>query len=209
MVVSYNTGSPSAAVKLTAIHSAHGGVVRETISWDLIALDASGEPSERRYDSNDAQPDLMVHPGKYSIVITYKEDKTDCGEYEFLANTASDLVFLLNDNGLFDSGKEYNAETDPFFEHDRRRDDREHEIDLGEIVTPLKDPNKKPESGTNLSAHPLLSEQAQFDGMPPEITPDPTENEEAGNKAELKLQQQLQQQNTAQATHTSTPSPFG
>lgn len=209
MVTSYNTGSPSAQVKLTAIHSGHGGLVHDSLSWKLSPVDEENSSKTPLYQSDQPQSELTLIPGKYQITAIYKTEEIDFGQEELLKNTSKDLVFILNDNDLFDSEKQYSAETDPFLEYERRKADRDSEYPLGEMVTPIKDPYHKPEMGSQLSAHPLLSAQAQFDGMPPEITPDPTENEEASNKAELQLQNQLQNQNTAQATPSATPSPFG
>lgn len=209
MATSYNTGSPSAQIKLTAIHSGHGGLVHEGLNWKLTPVNEQNDPKSPLYQSDEAQPELTVIPGKYEITATYKQKKIDYGQEELSKNTAKDLVFILNSSDLFDSEKQYSAETDPFLEYERRKADRESEYPLGNTVTPIKDPYHKPEMGSQLAAHPLLSAQAQFDGMPPEITPDPTENEEASNKAELQLQNQLQNQNTAQATPSATPSPFG
>jgi hypothetical protein len=206
MVTSYNTGSPSAQTKLTAIHSGHGGVVRDELAWRLIPVDEASQPP--LYQSDLAQPTLTVIPGSYQVEAVYQGNTVDCGVEKLERNTYSDLVFILNTNDLFDSEKQYSAETDPFLEYDRRRADREFEIPLGEIVTPVKDPYHKPEMGSQLASHPLL-DKAQFDGLPPQITPDPIENEEASKKAELQLQQQLQLQQAAQATPSASPSPFG
>jgi hypothetical protein len=206
MVTSYNTGSPSAQITLTAIHSGHGGVVREDLTWRLAATDKQAQTP--LYQVDNAQIELTVIPGTYQLFAVYKKSDIDYGQVELKKNTAVNLVFILNDNDLFNSEKQYDAKTDAFLEYDRRRADRGFELPLGEMATPVKDPYHKPEMGSQLSAHPLL-DNAQFDGIPPQITPDPTENEEASNKAELQLQQQLQHQQAAQATPSVTPSPFG
>ena len=206
MATSYNTGSPSAQVKLTAIRSSHGGVLHEDLGWKLVSVDKQANPAI--YQSDQPQVELTTIPGAYQVFALYKQNEIDCGQTELNGNTAVDLVFILNDDDLFNSEKQYSAETNPFFEYDRRRADRGFELPLGEMATPVKDPYHKPEMGSQLSAHPLL-DNAQFDGIPPQITPDPTENEEASNKAELQLQQQLQHQQAAQATPSITPSPFG
>lgn len=207
MVTSYNTGSPSAQVKLTAIHAGHGGVAHDGLLWRLAATEASGG-KEHHYESGESQPTLTIVPGTYHIFAIYKQDEINCGQETFASNTSQDLVFILNDSDLFSTDQQYSAETDPFTEYNRRLADREFELPLGEIVTPVKDPNQKAQMGSQLAAHPLL-DNAQFDGIPPQITADPTENEEAANKAELQLQQQLQLQQAAQATPSTSPSPFG
>jgi hypothetical protein len=204
MVISYNIGSPSARVKLTAIHFNYGGVVRNGLVWRLTPVDNVTS----LYESEEAQLILQVIPGRYQIHAIYQNREIDCSIEDFQQNTAQDLVFILNSDDLFASEKQYSAETDPFLEYDRRRADREFEIRLGEIITPVKDPYHKPEMGSQFASHPLLN-NAQFDGLPPQITPDPTENEDASKKAELQLQQQLQLQQAAQATPTRSPSPFG
>jgi hypothetical protein len=206
MVTSYSTGSPSAQVKLTAIHSGHGGVVHNELRWKLVPADEKGQATI--YQSDIAQPTLTVIPCSYKIYAVFQGNEISCGEEKLDKNTYSDLVFILNTSDLFNSEKQYSAETDPLLEYDRRRADREFELPLGEIVTPVKDPYHKPEMGSQFASHPLLN-NAQFDGMPPQITPDPTENEEASQKAELQLQQQLQLQQAAQATPSVSPSPFG
>jgi hypothetical protein len=206
MVTSYNTGSPSAQIKLTAVHSGHGGVIRENLRWTLTPINTG--PNLVSHQSHQAQINFTVIPGTYQIFALYQENEIDCGQEQLLGNTAIDLVFILNPSDLFHPERQYSAKTDPFFEYDRRKADRESELKHGGMATPLKDPSYKPEMGSQLSRHPLL-DHAQFDGIPPQITPDPTENEEASNKAELQLQQQLQHQQAAQATPSVTPSPFG
>jgi hypothetical protein len=209
MVTSYNTGSPSASVKLTAIRSGHGGLAHESLSWRLVPVEPEGASNKNLYQSDEPQAELTVIPGKYRIFAIHKQQEIDYGEEDLEKNTARDLVYILNDDDLFDSETQYSAETDPHSEYERRKADRESEYPLGDMITPIKDPNRKSEMGSSLAAHPLLSEQAQFDGMPPEVNPDPTENEEAANKAELQLQNELQHQNAAQASPSSSPSPFG
>lgn len=206
MAISYNTGSPSAQAKLTSIHSNHGGVVQDGLTWRLTPIDKTN--AKDIYQSDLAQPILTVIPGNYRIEAIYQNNAIDCGIEKLERNTYSDLVFILNTSDLFEANKQYSAEIDAFLEYDRRRADREFEIRLGEIVTPVKDPHHKSQMGSRLAAHPLL-DRAQFDGLPPQITPDPTENEEASKKAELQLQQQLQLQQAAQATPSVSPSPFG
>ena len=207
MVTSYNTGSPSAHIKLTAIHSGHGGVVRDDLSWKLVPTEDVGG-KQQLYQSNQHQSELTIIPGTYHIYAIYKQEEINCGQETLESNTSKDLVFILNDSDLFNSETQYSAETDAFLEYDRRRADRESEFPLGEIVTPVKDPNQKGQMGSQIAGHPLL-DNAQFDGIPPQITADPTENEEASNKAELQLQQQLQHQQAAQASPSVSPSPFG
>lgn len=207
MVTTYNIGSPSAEIKLTAIMAAHGGVVYDSIGWELHDTDEK-KPNHILYKSDDSQAALLVKPGQYRIFIRYAGETLDCGIEELEKNTSTDRVYLLNDDGLFDETKQYSAETDAFLEYERRKEDRKTEVTLGSIDTPLKDPYYKPEGSSSLSAHPLLSQKAQFDGMPPEITPEPTENNEAANKNELTLQNELKNEYAAQATNTTKPSPL-
>lgn len=210
MVTSYNTHSPSAQIKLTAIRAGHGGLIHDGLAWKLTPTQGAEGIQQPVYHSDDAQAELTIVPGEYQIHATYQQKEIDCGAESFEKNTAKDLVFVLNTEDFFDADRQYSAETDSFLEYDRRRADREFEIPLGEIVTPVKDPNKKSGLGSQIAAHPLLSQEAQFDGMPPEITPDPTENEEATQKAELQLQQQLQNQaQPGPSVSPPSPSPFG
>ena len=106
MVTTYNIGSPSAEIKLTAIMAAHGGVVYDSIAWELHDSDEN-KPNHVLYKSGDSQASLLVKPGYYRVFIQYAGEMIDCGLEELEKNTSTDRVYILNDDGLFDETKQY------------------------------------------------------------------------------------------------------
>ncbi len=200
MIVTHNIGSLSAELKLTALSSRQGKVIHDNISWCLLRM--SKEQADL-IKSKDPQPVFGVTEGKYQIQVIYKDETFDLGQVELKQNTRTDAVFILNSGDINNDG-EYFSEIDPVDDFARRQQEREHQSEHGAATLPLRDPSSKIEGnyGQEILAHPLLANSAQFDGVPPDMRPDPAENEAA---MQLTLAAQLTNQN--QPGQGSAPTP--
>lgn len=200
MIVTYNIGILAAKLKLTALSSHDGRVIRHEIQWQLESAD-----SEQSHDNPNAQAEFVVTEGSYRIFVHYREEKLDLGLIELQKNTLTDAIFILN-NGEFVSGGDYFSDYDAQVDFIRRSTERELQSEHGSASMPLRDPdsNIQGEMGAQVMAHPLLADKAQFDGVPPDMRPDPSENKEA---VELTLSAQLT--NAPGMTSSPTPSPVG
>lgn len=195
MIVTYDIGTLSAELRLTLLASRQGHVVREDLLWRLQSVSNSAE----LHESSEAQPLFSVTAGKYKIAVKYQDNLIELGEVELKQNTRTDCVFILNNE---QKGDEYYAEIDPADDFNRRQQERDLQSEHGHATLPLRDPNLEIQGdyGSQVMAHPLLAESAQFDGVPPDMRPDPAENEAA-------MQLTLAAQLTNQPNATSTPSP--
>lgn len=205
MIVTHNVGILAANLKLTALSSLNGGVIYQDISWKITQVGAD-DPAE--FESDKAQPIFSVAEGDYTIACVYQGKELDLGGVYLAQNTQTDMVFILNE---FEGG----VEDDYFAEFDVEKDiyRRQHERDIqselhGSADGPLREPktDMNGELGSQIMAHPLLKDSAQFDGVPPEFSVQPERNEEA---ARLTLEKQLQNQHQPGATSSPSPNPMG
>ncbi len=193
-IVSYDMGILGAEIKLTALSSKQGHILREACSWELKQLDKQGEASSKIYATEAAQHSMIVPPGCYVIhFIRDSEDKYGrLAAVELKQNTLTDIVFIFEEGGIED---EYFADYDPLDDFSRRQHERDVHIPA---TLPLRDPHApKGEMGTQFMAHPLL-QNAQFDGVPPDMRSDPHENEMA-------LQLTLENKLAAKASPSISP----
>ncbi len=194
MVTVYQTGSLAASLRLTAISFAHGGVIYHGLEWTVSQLDSQEKPTEYINNSDASVAQFDLKKGTFLIEVTHEDDTFNLGTVSLEQNTLTDCVFILKNSDFFNEEAEYFAESDAVIDNKRRQDDRNVESRFGNIETPLKNPFKEQGQGIQLQSHPLLANEAQFDGMPPEINADPQKNDAAMEK-QLQLQLQLQQQN--------------
>lgn len=198
MIVTYDIGSLSAELKLTLLASRQGRIVHDTISWCITNI--SNNKTEV-HDSTLAQPLFSLTSGKYKLQVKHQENLIELGEFDLKQNTRTDLVFILNTDQV---GDEYFSEYDAIEDFNRRQQERDSQAEHGFATLPLRDPAQQIDGdyGSQIMAHPLLAESAQFDGVPPDMRPDPAENEAA---LQLTLAAQLTNQPSAHAAPTPNP----
>ncbi len=199
-IVTYDVGILGAEIKLTALSSKQGRVQREGCSWELKKLDQAGEVDSsatvQRIEA--AQGSMILPPARYAIhFIRDGEDRYSClAQVTLKQNTSTDIVFIFEEGRQDDD--EYFADHDAVDDFSRRQQQREDQSLYGYASLPLRDPSTPTgDMGTQFMAHPLL-QNAQFDGVPPDMRADPHDNQAA---LELTLQNKLQ----AQATPSITP----
>lgn len=197
MAVKYPIESLGSRLEISAISALHGQLITDALSWDIAPLDKQ-KPS---INSSDAQPSLELHPGKYKIELIWQQQGSiDAGEITLQQGFCHDVVVLVHEAGTPDREEGYfvsDDEVNKHSEYNRRQQERDSQRVFGVAAGPLADPTiKKAEgAGQSIASHPLLSQSAQFDGVAPEISNEPTINEEATEKTkELILQNQLQAQ---------------
>lgn len=204
MTVTYNIGILAAQLRLTAIRTRHGNVIREGLVWQLKA-----KKREKSYESLEAQPLFQVPGGKYHIEGTLHETYFSVGAINLERNTRTDLVLFIAQNRLpgdYDPDEEFfikREEMSEFTDTERRKLNRKAQRSYGAASGPLHHFDAKMEhSGElgntmkNLHAHPLLANKTQFDGVPDDLRLDnPAFNEEGiANTIELTLQKHLANQ---------------
>ncbi|OGO90756.1 MAG: hypothetical protein A3F10_06710 [Coxiella sp. RIFCSPHIGHO2_12_FULL_42_15] len=196
MIVTHNIGSLAAELKLTLLSSISGFVVREHLQWQLQSFS-----STKKMDISDDPIVLFsVTEGEYSIVALYQGERFEFGAVSLAKNTRTDMVFILA-NGAVRSSEDYFSDYDALVDFSRRQQERELQSKFGFATLPLRNPHHQIQGdyGSQIMAHPLLQDSTQFDGVPPDIRPDASENTQA-------LQLTLAQRLAAAPGPTTTPS---
>lgn len=196
-IVTYDIGILGAQIKLTALSSKQGHILREGCSWELKKLEKNNQEEAKVYAMEAAQHSMIVPAGRYAIhFIRDSQDKQGClSEVELKQNTLTDIVFIFEDSSIED---EYFADHDDNDDFSRRQQERDDQSIYGGATLPLRDPNApKGEMGVEFMAHPLL-QTTQFDGIPPDMRADPHENHMA-------LQLTLQNKLAASASPSVSP----
>jgi len=214
MTTTYNIGSLAAHLKLAAIHTRHGNVIREGLVWQLKPA-KKNSPAEI-FISEEAQPLFQIIEGKYSLSVLHDQKTIKLGEIYLEKNTLTDLIFLLHAQGRDDPNEEYfiSDEIDTASEYERRQLERKGERQFGATDNPLHHPSQFQQSGelasamNTIQAHPLLANKTQFDGIADNLRDDPRTNEEAIEKT-LTLAYQKQLQAQPGMTPGITPNPLG
>lgn len=180
------TSNPNPTLKLMLLQSVHGRVVRDGLRWQVVAL--APVASNQAWLSELAFPLFELSIGRYAVTVTYAGSEYRLGEVELASRTCTDVAFYLP--------AEARVSDDYFFDYDAgqwfacRSQERELQSVHGFATLPLRDPNQTPtgEQGIQLMSHPLLRDAVQFDGLPPDIRPEPSQNRVA---LELTLAQRL------------------
>lgn len=176
MITTYNAGLLAAQLKLTLLASINGLVIREDLQWQLCSL-----ASNKIHTSDHGIALFSVAEGEYIISATYQSETLDFGQVKLLKNTRTDMVFILSKRTVTTSD-DYFSDYDPIEDHARRQQERNLQSDRhGFAEMPLRqvDNQSQGELGSGYPPHPLLTDAKQFDGVPPNIRPDPSENTEA------------------------------
>ena len=198
MIITYQIGSLAAELKVMLLSSVNGLAVRQGLTWQLRPVSNSNNPM---LETDQAIGFFSMTEGEYAIAALYQGELLELGQVMLLKNTRTDIVFILAD-GAIRSSEDY------FFEYDAkewfacRQQERELQSVHGFATLPLRDPSMQMQGdyGSQLQAHPLLRDAVQFDGVPPSIRPDPSENKEA-------LQLTLAQRLAAAPNAAPTPAP--
>ena len=199
MIITRNISQANAILRLALMKSLDGELIHEGIVWWLKPNEASLAPIEIA----EAVACVTVTPGDYSLSLRYQGEDLALGQVTLAGFTEYDAVFVLPQI-LVTNPDEY------YFDYDQaqwfacRSQERELQTAHGFPTLPLRDPNLQllGEQSMNLKTHPLLRDAVQFDGVPPEIRPDPSQNKEA---LQLTLAQRLQAQATPMITPSMTP----
>lgn len=176
MITTYNAGILGAQLKLTLLASINGLVIRNDLQWQLRAMAV-----DKVHSSDEAIALFSVPAGEYIIFATYQGEDLDFGEVKLSKNTRTDIVFILEKRAV-GSSDDYFSDYNKVVDHARRQQERNLQSDRhGFAEMPLRQVDNQPqgEMGTGYPPHPLLMESKQFDGVPPDIRPDPSENTEA------------------------------
>lgn len=173
-------------LKLMLLRSLHGQVVREGLVWQLEPLG----PSEQAFLIESPEPfaHLILAAGRYRVSVSWQGAVHPLGELTLATHTCTDVAYLLPET--------LRAGDDYFFEYEAaqwfacRSQERELQSAHGFATLPLRDPNQTPagEQGIQLKSHPLLRDAVQFDGVPPDSRPEPSQNRVA---LQLTLAQRL------------------
>lgn len=173
-------------LKLMLLQSLHGRVVRTGLVWRVSTIGAS-VPAQT-WHSDQAFATFTLPAGRYAITVEFQGSEHRLGELELAARTCTDVAYYLPAS--------VRVTDDYFFEYDPnqwfacRAQERELQSAHGFATLPLRDPNQAPtgEQGIQLKSHPLLRDAVQFDGVPPDIRPEPSQNRVA---LQLTLSQRL------------------
>ena len=198
MIITYNIGSLAAELKVMLLSSISGLAIRQGLCWQLHAV---SKPDKVVAEKSEPIPLFSITEGEYTILAVYQDSLLMLGSVKLAKNTRTDMVFMLVD-GLIQSSEDYFCEYDAKEWFACRQQERELQSTHGFATLPLRDPSTHMQGdyGSQLQAHPLLRDAVQFDGVPPSIRPDPSENKEA---LQLTLAQRLMQ--TPNATPTPAP----
>lgn len=200
MIITHNIGIIGAQIRLTALASLQGNVIRQDLQWQLKAttsLNADQQP--KILISEEPQPLFTVTAGVYQISIIYRGNNFDLGEVQLKQNTHTDTVFVLEAIAI-ETSDDYFADFTSEKDFLRRATERDEQSIYGGATLPLRDPNLELPPGDNgIPAHPLLKNSVQFDGVPPDFRPDPNQN-----AAALQLTYAAQLQNNPGATPSPT-----
>jgi hypothetical protein len=199
MIITRNTSQSNAVLRLALMHSLDGELIHEGVSWRLIPKLAS----MASIHIPEAIACVTVAPGEYSLSLTYQEEALELGSLSLSSFTETDAVFVLPEV-LVTEANEYYVDYDQALGFACRSQERELQTAHGFATLPLRDPQLRiqGEQSMTLKSHPLLRDAVQFDGVPPEIRPDPSQNKEA---LQLTLTQRLQAQATPLITPSMTP----
>jgi hypothetical protein len=195
MAVCYPIQSLGSRIMLSAISALHGQIIQSELNWQLVPQ----KTAKQSIESNQAQPEIDLHPGEWQIMLEWKGKEIDGGTVELKRGFCHDIVILVQEIGLPDNEESYFVSAEEVTkqtEYIRRQQERDAQRTFGTAAGPLADPTiKTGEPGQGIAAHPLLADSPQHDGIAPEVSNDPTINEEATEKSkELILQNQLQAQ---------------
>ena len=203
MIITPNAGLLAANIQLTAINGPGGSLIQKPLQWTLLAASnkARGDASST-YTKMGVKVSFTVPAGKYLLKVYYNGTLRCQDMIELVQNALHNLVYVIG--GLDDAQVEYFADYDPNADWQRRQQERESQRFIASAAWPLRDPDSRPqgEMGVQIMAHPLLSKSVQFDGVPPEFRPDPSEN-----TAALRLSLENQLQNNPQAQPSVLPKP--
>lgn len=203
MIVTRNIGILAARLKLTALASQSGSVIYSGLTWKISRVNQS--QLLESHVSEEAQPVFNVTEGDYTLQVSYQNEIYDLGGVYLEKNTETDMVVILA-QGMTGTGDDYFSDFNAERDFHRRQQERNQQTDLyGAPTAPLREPNPdslRGEMGTSIMSHPKLRDSAQFDGVPPNFRPDPSENESA---ARLTYEKQLQLQLGANAAPTPAP----
>lgn len=205
MTVKLPIKSLSARLRLIAVHALQGQVVYDDLHWQLVSV--SPDLPKKTHVSMDAMPVFDVLPGEYRVVVSYEDRDVDAGVIDLQRAQLREFVVYVG--ALSDMGREEDhfvdsAEVDKLSEFTRREHERAGQP--GDALGPLADPYQQPagDQGVSFQSHPLL-QNAQNDGMPPDLKVEPSENNMAVSN-ELQKQHQKQMEKGA-APAMSTPRP--
>lgn len=202
MIITPNAGLLAAKIQLTAINGPGGTLIQTPLQWTLTAAAKSVGDASSTHTQVGAKVSFTVPAGKYSLKVYFRESLRCQDAIELVQNASHDCVYVIA--GLDDDSAEYFADYNQDADWQRRQQERESQRSIASAAWPLRDPNTMPqgEMGVQIMAHPLLSKSAQFDGVPPEFRPDPSEN-----TAALRLSLENQLQNNPQAQPGALPKP--
>ena len=162
------------------MHALQGQVIYDDLHWQLVPTSSDG--AQKTHTSTDAMPVFDVLPGDYRVLVTYQEREIDAGVIDLQRGQLREFVVYVGE--LSDMGREADhfvdsAEVDKLSEFTRRQHERAGQP--GDALGPLADPYQQPagDMGVNFQSHPLL-QNAQNDGMPPDLKVEPSENDMAG-----------------------------
>jgi len=177
MIITYNIGILGAGLKLTGLASLQGQVIQHGLQWQLHRISDRPE-QEKIVISEEAQALFTVTADLYHIYAIYRGETIDCGEVQLAQNTLTDAIFVFEH---IDVDGDFFAEFSNVQDFNRRVSEREQQLDkYGAATLPLRDPNLNLPPGENsIPAHPLLKDSVQFDGVPPDVRPEPSQNEMA------------------------------
>lgn len=197
MIITHNIGSLAAELKLALLSSISGLIVHDALQWHLRSL---AENKEKTHNFDEAMAFFAVEEGEYAISATYLGETLEFGTINLVKNTRTDMLFIFANSEWHDS-EDYFSDYDASLDFPRRQRERDLQSKFGFSTLPLRNPNNsiQGEYGSQIMAHPLLKDSVQFDGIPPEIRPDPSENREA---LQLTLAQRLSAAPGAAATPT-------
>lgn len=199
MSVIHYVGSLAAELKLSAILNPQSPVIRSDLCWYLQKVDeVKSEP--KQYTCEQAQAFFSVVEGEYQLTACYREKQYKLGLVSLARNTLTDKIFILEDFAA-EMMPEYFVDYSVEEDFARRCHEREEQLArYGAASFPLRDPRSQEsgELGVQILAHPLFAQAKQLDGIPPEMSPDPSENREA-----------LQLTLAAAATPTAAPGMSG
>ena len=195
MIRTYNIGSLAATLKLAAIRALSGELIAEGLTWILAPVGThSTLKTDTPYTSDQAQPYFTQTAGTYAVSCEWKGNTYTFGDVLLEKNTQLDVVYWINTMEPGSGEEAYYADPASELEYERQKSNRRGQSTFGTAEFAVRDPDPVQPDGcldNSIPAHPLLSNEAQFDGVEPNMTIEPSENRQS---VEMTLQHQLQQQ---------------
>lgn len=206
MAVTYGIQARHTELQLSALNAKN----RQPITQDLAWL-VQDHTKETIANSKEASPLFKLKAGSYTIKVSHHDHSAQLRNLELQASQRSDIVILVPaqkdpDQYHINDQDRFNA----FTENKRRQLERDGQATFGMPDNQLTEPVSREEAQTQRNqlygqqmgpkGHPLLN-KPQFDGMDPQVTPKPEENQ----GVQLELQKNLEL--AMQHGHTATPTP--